>query len=190
MYDDSFLLVHNPNLPKQQGNNRNVDPMFTLGSMSFGMIILTDVLCYIQWMTRHIHKLSKLSPNGRWKISMNVPLKLRDAVESKSGELKSFVVSKCLLWKTLNQNGKGGRRRPSRARLIQWASCTVMGTLTPIPLSQTDLPSSLQEVNVTPSQPGKKKPGEKSLEEIFRVIQLGKSFLYWWPGSSWELSPP
>ena len=91
MYDGDFVMAHNPSFLAQLGNNRNGDPLFTMGRMSFGMIRPTDVVCSIQRVTQHVHKLSKLNPDGRWEIPANVPPKLRDAVELKAGELRSFV---------------------------------------------------------------------------------------------------
>lgn len=93
-YDGNWLMETHPTFPDLLGRNGDGDALYTLGRLTYNMIQPADVVCSIQRITQHIHKLSSdpvnLNEDGSIVIPEFIPKSLREEIESDPSELRTY----------------------------------------------------------------------------------------------------
>ncbi|GFH53866.1 hypothetical protein CTEN210_10342 [Chaetoceros tenuissimus] len=94
-YDGDWFMETHPTFPDLQGRNKDGDALYTMGRLTYNMIQPSNVLCSVQKITQHIHKLSDdpthvNSQDGSVILPELIPKRLREELEVDASELRSY----------------------------------------------------------------------------------------------------
>jgi len=94
-YDGDWFMDTHPTFPDLQGRNKDGDALYTMGRLTYNMIQPSNVLCSVQKITQHIHKLSSdpnhvNSQDGSIILPELIPKRLREELEVDASELRSY----------------------------------------------------------------------------------------------------
>jgi len=93
-YDGDWQIETLPTFPNLLGYNEEGDALYAMGRLTYNMIKPGNIICSIQNMTQHIHKLSKdpahLDSKGAVILPPFIPTSLREEVEEDASELRSY----------------------------------------------------------------------------------------------------
>ena len=92
--DGDWVLETQPTFPGLLGYNEDGDALFTMGKLTYNMIYPTNVVCSVQKMTQHIHKLSEDPENicpetGKVLLPPYIPSSLQEELNKDPSELRS-----------------------------------------------------------------------------------------------------
>lgn len=93
-YDGDWIMETLPTFPDLLGYNNDGDALYTMGRLTYNMIQPGNVVCSVQKITQHVHKLSSdpasLDAEGSVMIPPFVPKSLREEIEKDPSELRSY----------------------------------------------------------------------------------------------------
>jgi len=93
-YDGDWIMETLPTFPDLLGYNNDGDALYTMGRLTYNMIQPANVVCSVQKITQHVHKLSSdpasLNAEGSVMIPPFVPKSLREEIEKDPSELRSY----------------------------------------------------------------------------------------------------
>jgi hypothetical protein len=93
-YDGDWIMETLPTFPDLLGYNNDGDALYTMGRLTCNMIQPANVVCSVQKITQHVHKLSSdpasLNAEGSVMIPPFVPKSLREEIEKDPSELRSY----------------------------------------------------------------------------------------------------
>jgi hypothetical protein len=93
-YDGDWIMESLPTFPDLLGYNNDGDALYTMGRLTYNLIQPANVVCSVQKITQHIHKLSNdpasLDAEGSVMIPPFVPKSLREEIEKDPSELRSY----------------------------------------------------------------------------------------------------
>lgn len=93
-YDGDWIMETLPTFPDLLGYNNDGDALYTMGRLTYNMIQPGNVVCSVQKITQHVHKLSSdpasLNAEGSVMIPPFVPKSLREEIETDPSELRSY----------------------------------------------------------------------------------------------------
>eukprot|EP00522_Entomoneis_paludosa_P018075 CAMPEP_0172444260 /NCGR_PEP_ID=MMETSP1065-20121228/4321_1 /TAXON_ID=265537 /ORGANISM="Amphiprora paludosa, Strain CCMP125" /LENGTH=355 /DNA_ID=CAMNT_0013194725 /DNA_START=260 /DNA_END=1327 /DNA_ORIENTATION=- len=94
-YDGDWIIETRPTFPGLLGYNEQGDALYTLGRLTFNMIPPHNLVCSVQKMTQHIHKLSQdpqhVHPHtGQVTLPPYIPTSLQEELTHDASELRSY----------------------------------------------------------------------------------------------------
>jgi len=92
--DGDWMLETRPTFPGLLGYNEDGDALFTMGKLTYNMIYPTNLMCSVQKMTQHIHKMNKDPQNidprtGRVMLPPYIPKSLQHELLQDASQLRS-----------------------------------------------------------------------------------------------------
>lgn len=89
-YEGDWLMETLPSFLDLQGHNSDGDSIYTMGRLSFNMIQPSNVLCSVQKVTQHIHKLDESTATATASLPDLIPKSLRKELEEDASGLRTF----------------------------------------------------------------------------------------------------